>query len=58
MKCSEIISVLERLAPPSCACDWDNVGLLVGRRDREVRKIRIALDGHASHPPPDDFKAA
>ena len=44
MRCSEIISVLERLAPPSCACDWDNVGLLVGRRDREVRKIRIALD--------------
>lgn len=44
MKCSEIISVLERLAPPSCACDWDNVGLLVGRRDKEVHRIRIALD--------------
>lgn len=46
MKCSEIIAVLERLAPPSCACDWDNVGLLVGRYDKEVKKIRIALDAN------------
>ena len=44
MKCSEIMDVCRKLAPEDCACDWDNVGLLVGRRDREVRKIRIALD--------------
>ena len=25
-------------------CDWDNVGLLCGRRDREVKKILVALD--------------
>ena len=23
MKCSEVIEVLGRLAPESCACDWD-----------------------------------
>lgn len=45
MKCSEIIKKLEELAPPSYACDWDNVGLLSGRSDKEVKKILIALDG-------------
>jgi putative NIF3 family GTP cyclohydrolase 1 type 2 len=31
MKCREIIEILETLAPKSCACDWDNPGLLAGR---------------------------
>lgn len=44
MKCSEVISKLEELSPPSYAVEWDNVGLLVGRREKEVRKIYIALD--------------
>ena len=44
MKCSEVIEVLGRLAPESCACDWDNPGLLAGRSDKEVKKIYIALD--------------
>ncbi|HJC06632.1 MAG TPA: Nif3-like dinuclear metal center hexameric protein [Candidatus Enterocloster excrementipullorum] len=44
MKCSEIIEGLQRLAPESCACDWDNPGLLAGRSDKEVKKIYIALD--------------
>ncbi len=35
---------LEKLAPLSMACDWDNPGLLVGRREKEVRRILIALD--------------
>ena len=25
-------------------CEWDNVGLLCGRKDREVKKILVALD--------------
>ena len=25
-------------------CDWDNVGLLCGRRDQEVKKVLVALD--------------
>jgi dinuclear metal center YbgI/SA1388 family protein len=44
MTCEEIIRKLEEEYPLSCAEDWDNPGLLVGRRDREVRKIYVALD--------------
>ena len=32
MKCYEIIEKLETLSPPSYAEEWDNIGLLVGRR--------------------------
>ncbi len=42
--CSEIIQELQRLAPESCACEWDNPGLLAGRGDKPVKKIYIALD--------------
>ncbi|VVS94381.1 Nif3-like dinuclear metal center hexameric protein [Desulfoluna spongiiphila] len=41
---SEIISMMEELAPSSLAEDWDNVGLQVGRTDRTVTRIHIALD--------------
>lgn len=44
MRCDELIEKLEQLAPPGCACDWDNVGLLAGRSDKEVKKVFIALD--------------
>ena len=44
MKCSEICRLLEREYSPEYACDWDNVGLLAGRRDKEVRTILLALD--------------
>lgn len=44
MKCSEIIEYLETLAPSYLAESWDNVGLLVGRREKEVEKIMLALD--------------
>ena len=44
MKCSEIIERLGALAPESCACEWDNPGLLAGRHDKEVKRIYIALD--------------
>jgi len=44
MKCSEICTLLEREYSPEYACDWDNVGLLAGRRDKEVRTILLALD--------------
>lgn len=48
MRCYEIMEFLETLSPKSYALDWDNVGLLVGRKDKEVKKIMIALDA-ASH---------
>lgn len=44
MECKEIINLLERIAPPECALSWDNVGLLVGRDNKDVKKIMIALD--------------
>lgn len=44
MKCSDIMKALEELSPAKYAEDWDNVGLIVGRKDKEVRKVYIAVD--------------
>lgn len=47
MKCSEIMECLEKLSPVNYAAGWDNVGLLVGRKDKEVDKVMVALDASA-----------
>lgn len=44
MLCRDVIEILEAQSPPGYAMDWDNVGLLLGRSDREVKKLLIALD--------------
>lgn len=44
VKCSEIIESMERLSSPQYAESWDNVGLLTGRKEKEIGKICIALD--------------
>lgn len=44
MRCDELMKKLETQAPPCCACDWDNVGLLAGRHDKEIKRILISLD--------------
>lgn len=44
MICKEIMSVIEKAYPGSCALGWDNVGLLAGRNDKEVGRIYVALD--------------
>lgn len=44
MQCQSIIEILEKHSPQSAAVEWDNVGLLAGRRDKEVCKMLIALD--------------
>ncbi len=44
MNCREWMEQLERLAPLSCACEWDNPGLLTGRGDKEIKRILVALD--------------
>ncbi|MFP4306973.1 MAG: Nif3-like dinuclear metal center hexameric protein [Desulfococcaceae bacterium] len=41
---SDVMALMETLAPAQLAEEWDNVGLQVGRRDAPVRKIRVALD--------------
>ncbi len=44
MRCEEVISRLEELSPLSYAESWDNPGLLAGRKDKEIKKVYIALD--------------
>lgn len=44
MNCNDIIEKLEELSPISFAEEWDNVGLLVGSRMKEVRTVGITLD--------------
>ena len=44
MTCREIIALLQEQSPERFACEWDNVGLLVGDFAQEVSKIYIALD--------------
>jgi len=40
----QVEELLFALAPHALAQEWDNVGLLVGREDREVRRVLVALD--------------
>ncbi len=44
MICKEIIEVIENTYPKHYAMGWDNVGLLVGRTEKEVKKIFVALE--------------
>ena len=43
----DIVEKLDKLAPRASACDWDNPGLLVGRYDKEVSSVYVALDATA-----------
>lgn len=43
-KVKDILEFVEQLAPPYMAMDWDHIGLLCGRSDREVKRIMVALD--------------
>ena len=44
MLCRDIMKVIETTYPKHAALEWDNVGLLVGRMDKEVNSIYVALD--------------
>jgi dinuclear metal center YbgI/SA1388 family protein len=41
---SDIISCLDDIAPFGMAQSWDNVGLLIGDRRREVKSVLVGLD--------------
>lgn len=43
MKLSDFTALLETVAPPALALEYDNVGLLIGTR-REIRRVLVALD--------------
>ena len=44
MLCKEIIQVIEASYPKEAALEFDNVGLLAGRLEKEVSKVYLALD--------------
>ena len=41
---NDIIQYMERLAPLKTALEWDNPGLLIGERDKPVKRILVSLD--------------
>ena len=44
MKTAQIVNLLEQIAPVGLAEDWDNVGLLIGARGANVRKVMLCID--------------
>ena len=44
MRCEQMMQKLEELSPAHFAQSWDNVGLLVGRADKEIKSIYVCLD--------------
>lgn len=44
IKVKDIISVLEKKYSKNNAENWDNVGLLVGKLNQEVKKVQFSLD--------------
>ena len=44
MLCKEIMQVIEASFPTEAALDFDNVGLLAGRAEKEVNRVYLALD--------------
>jgi dinuclear metal center YbgI/SA1388 family protein len=50
---AEIIEIMNQLAPPLLAEEWDNVGLQIGDSRQSVQRIWVALD-----PSPEVVKAA
>ena len=45
---ADVLQFIETIAPPHMAEGWDNCGLLCGRKEREVKKILVALDPFAT----------
>ena len=41
---ADILNYIEEIAPSHLAAEWDNVGLLCGRKEQSVKKILVALD--------------
>lgn len=48
VKAKEIIDIIEGIAPREISCSWDNVGVMVGDSNCEVKKAVIALDCSAA----------
>ena len=44
MNVQDVLNFVNTIAPAYMKCDWDNVGLLCGDREKPVQKILVALD--------------
>ena len=44
VKLTDIIDFLNLTAPPHLAESYDNVGLLIGEKEKEIRKVLVTLD--------------
>lgn len=44
VRIKDIVQIMENIAPLDLAEDWDNVGLLIGDRVKEVSSILVTLD--------------
>ncbi len=44
MKVSDIQKLIERAFSPAAAEEWDNIGLLMGRDGKDVKKVLLTLD--------------
>ncbi len=44
MKVYQIAEIIEKIAPSDLAEEWDNIGLLIGDKNKDVSKILVALD--------------
>lgn len=44
VKVRDISDFINKIAPYDTKCEWDNCGVLIGDKDKEVKKIGFALD--------------
>jgi dinuclear metal center YbgI/SA1388 family protein len=44
MKLADLIEILEKIAPPTLAESWDNVGLLAGNPSTDVSRVLLTID--------------
>ena len=47
VNCQSVINILENMAPPQLAEEWDNVGLQVGDPAAEIERVLVTLDVNA-----------
>ncbi len=46
MKLNDLIKKIENKYPLNLAYDWDNVGLLVGDFDSEIKRVLVSLEAN------------
>ena len=44
MKLSNVAEIIEKLAPKELKEEWDNVGILIGEKNKEIKKAVVSLD--------------